>query len=87
MMKKNECHDLWLQKLSMDNFITKFTSLLQYVPYIREEKAKVQTFISIVLLFMKEHLEFDNLKTTNKVIQKVCTCYQKNKPKGDGGKR
>eukprot|EP00253_Pinus_taeda_P014569 PITA_14569 len=38
--KARECHDLRLGKQTMDEFITCFTSLLRYVPYIREEKAK-----------------------------------------------
>eukprot|EP00253_Pinus_taeda_P030673 PITA_30673 len=39
--KSKEFHDLRLGKLTMDEFITKFSSLLHYVPHIREEKAKV----------------------------------------------
>lgn len=39
--KVKEFHDLWLRKLSLDEFMTKFTSLPRYVPYIHEDKAKV----------------------------------------------
>lgn len=66
--KAKEFHDFHLGQVSMDEFITKLTSLLHYVPYIREAKAKVQWFISSFLLFMKECLEFDNLKTMDEVI-------------------
>eukprot|EP00253_Pinus_taeda_P003334 PITA_03334 len=38
--KAKELHDLRLGQLSMNEFITKFTSLMRYVPNIREEKAK-----------------------------------------------
>eukprot|EP00253_Pinus_taeda_P019224 PITA_19224 len=38
--KAREFHDLRLGQQTMDEFITRFTSLLRYVPYIREEKAK-----------------------------------------------
>lgn len=41
----------------MDEFITQFTSLLCYVFYIREEKAKVQKFISSLPLAMREIIE------------------------------
>ncbi len=44
--KAREFHDLRLGQQTMDEFITRFTSLLHYVPYIREEKAKVQRFAS-----------------------------------------
>jgi len=52
----------------MDEFITKFTSLLRYVPYIREEKAKVQCLISSLLAFMKKKLEFDNPKMMDEAV-------------------
>eukprot|EP00253_Pinus_taeda_P019720 PITA_19720 len=42
--KAQEFHDLRLGQQSMDEFINRFTSLLRYVPYIKEEKAKVQRF-------------------------------------------
>lgn len=85
--KAKAFHDLPLGELSIDEFITKFTSLLRYVPYIWEEKAKVQRFISSLPLFMKEHLEFDNPDTMDEVIRMACICYQQNRPKCDGGKR
>eukprot|EP00253_Pinus_taeda_P013589 PITA_13589 len=47
----------------MDEFITLFTSLLRYVPYIKEEKAKVQRFISSLPAYMGERIEFDNPKS------------------------
>lgn len=40
--KCHDFHDLRLGQLYMDEFITKFTSLLKYVLYLRYEKAKVQ---------------------------------------------
>jgi len=64
-----------------------FTSLLRYVPYIHEEKAKVQWFFSILPLFMKEPLEFDNPKTMDEVIRKARVCYQQNKQKVEAGKK
>lgn len=66
----------------MDEFVTKFTSLQKYVPYIREEKEKVQCFISSLLAFMKERLEFDNLRSMDETIQKAQICYQQMKQKG-----
>lgn len=34
-------HELRLGKLMLDKFMAKFTNLLQYVTYIKEEKSKV----------------------------------------------
>lgn len=43
--KVREFHDLRPGQQTMDEFINRFTSLLRYVPYIKEEKAKVQRFV------------------------------------------
>jgi len=73
--KAKEFHDLTLGQQSMDEFVTNFNSLLRYIPYIREEKDKVQRFINNLSTFMKEKLEFDNLKTMDEAIQKAQICY------------
>ena len=51
--KSQEFHDLKLGQMTMDEYITKFTSLLRYVPYLRDEKAKVQRFLSSFPTHMK----------------------------------
>eukprot|EP00253_Pinus_taeda_P011178 PITA_11178 len=67
----------------MDEFITRFTSLLRYVPYIREEKAKVQRFVSSLPPYMRERIEFDNPKSMDEVIRKARICYQQSRQKGE----
>ena len=71
----------------MDEFITRFTSLLRYVPYIREEKAKVQRFISSLPLYIRERIEFDNPRTMDEAIRKARICYQQSKQKGGSSNR
>jgi len=73
--KARELHDLRLGQQTMDEFITRFTSLLHYVPYIREVKAKVQRFISYLPLAMRERIEVDNPKTMDEMIRKAKICY------------
>eukprot|EP00253_Pinus_taeda_P029447 PITA_29447 len=86
--KAREFHDLRLGHQTIDEFITKFTSLLRYVPYIREEKAKVQRFVSSLPLAMRERIEFDNPKMIDEAIRKARLCYQQSKQKGENsGKR
>eukprot|EP00253_Pinus_taeda_P002988 PITA_02988 len=53
------------------------------MPYIREEKAKVQRFISSLPLNMREGIEFDNPKMMDEVIHKAKICYQQSKQKGE----
>eukprot|EP00253_Pinus_taeda_P016078 PITA_16078 len=81
--KAKEFHDLRLGQQTMDEFITRFTSLLRYVPYIREEKAKVQRFVSSLPPYMRERIEFDNPKSMDEVIRKARICYQQSRQKGE----
>lgn len=81
--KAREFHDLRLGQQTMDEFISRFTSLLRYVPYIREEKAKVQRFLSSLPSSMRERIEFDNPKTMDDAIRKARICYQQSKQKGE----
>eukprot|EP00253_Pinus_taeda_P018132 PITA_18132 len=85
--KAREFHDLRLGQQTMDEFITRFTSLLRYVPYIREEKAKVQRFVSSLPPYMEERIEFDNPKSMDEVIRKARLCYQQSKQKGETASR
>ena len=72
--------------MTMDEYITKFTSLLRYVPYVREEKAKVQRFLSTFPTHMNERIEFVNPRTVEEEIWKERMCYQQSKEKGEVGK-
>ena len=77
-------------------FFTKFTNLLRYVPYIREEKAKVQRFLNFLPTIYKERIKFDNPKTMDGDVCKEILCQNqftgrnnqlkncKNKEKGKG---
>eukprot|EP00253_Pinus_taeda_P002643 PITA_02643 len=71
----------------MDEFITRFTSLLRYLPYIREEKAKVQRFVSSLPPYTRERIEFDNPKSMDEVIRKARICYQQRKQRGEAAGR
>lgn len=55
----------------MDEFVTNFTSLLQYVPYIQEDIVEVKCFVSSLPIFMRERPEFDNLRMMDEAIRKV----------------
>ena len=70
----------------MDEFSTNFTSLLRYVPYLKDEKEKVQRLLSSLPSHMKERIEFVNTKTIDEVIRKARMCYQQSKVKGEIGR-
>jgi hypothetical protein len=44
--KTKEFYELKLGQLTIEEYVNKFLDFLRYVPYIKEEKAKVQHFIS-----------------------------------------
>lgn len=69
--RAKEFHELRLGQLSMDEFVAKFMSLLQYIPYIKEEKDKVQHFLNCLPTMYKRWIEFDNPKTMEESIRKV----------------
>lgn len=60
----------------MEYILASFTSLLWYVPYIQEQKAKVQPFTSSFPTHMKEQVEFDNPRTTGYIVRRAWICYQ-----------
>ena len=42
--KVKEFHELHMGSMTMDAFINRFLDLLHYVPYIKDEKVKIQQF-------------------------------------------
>ena len=67
-----EFHDFRLGQLYMDDFITKFTSLLRYVLYLMDENVKLHQFLSSLTAHMKERIKFVNPRTMDEVIRKAC---------------
>ena len=56
--------------MSMKDLSSKFLSLLRYVPYIIDEKPKIQRFVSCLPTRFKDRIEFDNPKTLEEAIRK-----------------
>ena len=64
--------------LNMKELNSKFLSLLRYVPYIVDEKPKVQQFLSYLPFHIKERIEYDNPKTLEEAMQKEDLWYEQN---------
>ena len=62
--------------MNMEELINKFLDLLRFVPYIKEEKVKVQRFLSCLLEAYKDTIEFDNPKTLDEVLRKARLFYE-----------
>jgi len=78
-----EFHELKLGQYTIDYFVNKFMSLLRYVPYLKEKKAKIQRFINCLPFSYKERIEFDQPKTMDKTIRKAKLYFNQSKKKGE----
>ena len=65
----------------MDEYANKFLELLRYVWYIRDEKVKVQQFLSGLPQSYKDRIEFYELRTLEEAIRRAKYCYEQSKGK------
>ena len=68
-----------LGQQTMDEYANKFLELLRYVRYIRDEKVKVQHFLSGLPQYYNDRIEFYEPRTLEKAIRKDKYCYEKSK--------
>ena len=65
--------------MTMEDLINNFLDLLLFVPYIKEEKVKVQRFLSCLSQAYKDRIEFDNPNTLDEVLIKERLCFEQYK--------
>ena len=63
----------------MKDLSSNFLSLLRYVPYIIDEKPKIQRFMGCFIISFKDIIEFDNPKTLEEEMIKDNSCYEQSK--------
>jgi hypothetical protein len=68
-------------QLTIDEYINKFLEFIRYVPYIKDEKVKIQRFISGLPQSFQDIIEFDEPKTLEDTIWKARYCYEQFKNK------
>ena len=59
-----------------EEYTTKFLELLRYVLYLKDEKAKVQRFLSGLPLKFRDQIEYDVPWLLEEVIGKLKHCYE-----------
>jgi len=64
-----------------DEYTRRFLELLRYLPYLKEEKAKVQRFINGLPLAYKDRIEFDEPGSLEEAIRKMKHFYEQSKCK------
>ena len=67
--------------MTMKELNSKFLSLLRYVPYLVDEKPKVQRFLNCFPYHIKDRIEYDNPKTLEEAMRKANFCFEQNKKK------
>ena len=67
----------------MEEYANKFLELLRYVRYIRDDKVKIQNFLSGLLQYYKDIIEFYEPRTLEEEIRKAKYCYEQSKGKPD----
>jgi hypothetical protein len=81
--KTKEFYELRLRQMTMENLINKFLELLRFVPYIREDKVKIQWFLSYLPQSYRDRIEFDNPKSLSEVFKKARMCYDQYKQRAE----
>ena len=67
----------------MEEYANKFLELWRYLRYIRDEKVKVQRFLSGLPQSYKDRIEFYEPRTLEEAIIKAKYCYEQSKGKPD----
>ena len=75
--KVQEFHELRMGSMTMDAFINRFLDLLHYVPYIKEEKVKIQRFLGCIPTSFQDIIEFNSPKTLDEILPKERLFYEK----------
>ena len=68
-----------MESMTIDAFINKFLDILHYVPYIKDEKVKIQHFLGCLPLNFWERNEFDIPKTFDTTLHKARLFYEHGK--------
>jgi hypothetical protein len=76
-----ELFELGLGIMTMAEYKRNFLGMLKYVGLIKEEKVKVQRFLSGLPSFYKEKIQYDEPRTLTETIRKAKYLYEQGKGK------
>jgi hypothetical protein len=66
-------------RLSMNEYEKRFFELLKYVDFIKDEKVKIQRFLSGLPSFYSDMIQYDNPKNFEETIRRERHLYEKRK--------
>lgn len=83
--RAKEFYKLRMGSMKDDEYTSIFLELLRYVSYLKDEKVKIQRFISGLPKEFRDHIDFDEPQSFEEAIRKLKHCYEylkhKSKPK------
>ena len=74
-----EFYEIKMGSMTNDEYSNRFLEFLRYVRCFKEEKAKIQRFVSGLLVAFKDRIEFDEPRSLEEAIQKLKHCYKRSK--------
>lgn len=78
-----ELYDLSMGSMTNDEYIIRFLELSSYVPYLKDEKEKIQRFICGFPVAFKYQIEYDEPRSLKETIGKLKHFYEKSKHKSE----
>jgi hypothetical protein len=77
--KMKDFFQLKLGSMPIDEYERRFLELLKYVPFIKDETVKIQTYFSGFPSFISEKIQYDDPKTLEETIRRVKCLYDQQK--------
>jgi hypothetical protein len=68
--------ELKLGSMTMDEYEKRFFELLKYVGFIKDEKVKIQRFLSGLPSFYSDKIHYDNPRTLEEAIRREKHIYE-----------
>lgn len=65
-----------MSSMTNEEYTTKLLEMLRYVPYLKDDKSKVQRFISGFPLAFKDYIEYDEALSLEEIIENLKHCYE-----------
>jgi hypothetical protein len=69
--------ELKLGTMTMEEYEKRFFELLKYVDFIKDEKVKIERFLSGLPSFYNDKIQYDNPKTLEETIRRSIHIYEK----------
>jgi hypothetical protein len=71
-----EFFELKLERMTMGKYEKRFFEFLKYIDFIKDEKFKIQRFLSGLPSFYSDKIQYDNPKTLEEVIRREKNIYE-----------